>query len=531
MMSYPKAEQVVEVGAAQKRPVSAPHIELRNITKAFGPLVANDRVSLDVLPGQVHALLGENGAGKSTLMNVLYGLLEPDSGTILFDGEPVRFKDASAALGHGVGMVHQHFMLVPDLSVTQNVAIGARRGKGQYQLKRLEDEVRVTARRYGFDLEVRARVGDLSVEDRQHVEILKLLHRGARTLILDEPTAALSDLQVNALLRTIAGLRDAGHSVVIVTHKLDEVLAIADTATVMCQGRVVETFPRGEFDEDTLTRAMFAELAESASRPSPVSPNARIRLSVEGLAAKSSDGRERLKGLSLDVREGEIVGIAGVAGSGQTELVNVLAGLQPALRGAFRVDGEDVLGRETAQLRASGIAVIPEDRHAAGLVLEMTVAENLALAQPRRERSDRLGLLRRRAMRKRAQQLITEFDIRPPLPNQKALNLSGGNQQKVVVARELSSAPKVLVVASPTRGVDLRAAESIYERIEEAARGGCAVLLLSPDLDEIIRIAHRVVVMHEGQNVLALDAEQTTTEEISRAMVRGVQDRTGAKDV
>lgn len=512
---------IVAADAAASDRVLSPRIEMASITKAFGSLVANDEVSITFEPSQVHAVLGENGAGKSTLMNILYGLLAPDSGSLCFDGQQHALRGPSDALHHGIGMVHQHFMLVPDLTIAQNVAIGTRQRGEKYNVRHLEAAVGEVADRYGFEIDPRAYVRDLGIEDRQHVEIIKLLYRGARTLILDEPTAALSDIQVNSLLSTISGLREAGHSVVMVTHKLDEVLAVADRATVMCAGRVVASHARGEFDEELLTRSMFADTPVTSRARGEVRIDADRRLTVNGLAARSSDGRERLKDFSITVQAGEIVGLAGVAGSGQAELFDVLAGLASPSSGSVEVDGRDVTGWNTARLRQHGLGFIPEDRHSAGLVLEMTVADNLSVAMPARARRNRFGLLRTRALQLRAESLVQDFDIRPPDPHQKVLNLSGGNQQKVVVARELASSPGVLIVASPTRGVDLRAAAAIYERIEEAAASGTAVLVMSPDLDEIFRLAHRVVVIHEGHDAASLDTTATSRDVVSRAMVRG----------
>lgn len=502
--------------------VEAPHIQMQGITKRFAGVPANDDVGLDLPSGEVHGLLGENGAGKSTLMNVLFGLLAPDSGRILVDGEATRMANPASALRAGVGMVHQHFMLVPNLTVAQNIAIGSRTHRRErFRPRQIESAVAVVAEKYGLEIDPSALIADLGVEDRQRVEIMKLLYRGAKTLILDEPTASLGSAQIRSLLDIVKGLRLSGHSIVIVTHKLDEIMDVADRATVMCAGRVTACFNRSEFDHGKLTKAMFADLPARRPKAAPPSHGSPIRLEVDSLSLRSADGHQRLNQISMSVRAGEIVAVAGVAGNGQSELIQVLAGTLTPSSGRVVLDGRDVTGSSTLERRKLGMGIIPEDRHALGLVLDMTVSENLALSRVATGRLSRRGVLQRAALTRDAMDLLDEFDVRPRDPNRPAIQLSGGNQQKVVVARELSSHPGLLIVSSPTRGVDLRAATAIHAQIEAAAENGCAVFLSSPDLDELMALSHRIVVVFEGQIVYEAPTDDASLGEISQAMVRG----------
>lgn len=506
-------------------------VSMENITKCFGATRANVDVCFDLEPGEAHALLGENGAGKSTLMSILFGLLTPDEGRIVLGGEPVQFRSPADALRRGIGMVHQHFMLVPTLTVAENVAIGTRHGRRPtFPRRYVEAGVADVAASFGLDLDPCAIVADLSVEDKQRVEIVRLLYRGARTIILDEPTAALGSAQVKQLLGTLQTLRAAGRSIVIVTHKLDEVMHIADRATVLKAGRVTVSSRRAEFTKQTLAAAMFDEIPEARPRARKVDLSASPRLQIEGLVVSATYGRHALRGLDLRVAPGEIVGVAGVADNGQTELADAIAGMIHIDGGAIKLDGADISDRQPLERREFGISIIPEDRHQAGLVLDMTVAENLALSMVPAGRISRHGLLLRQALREHARELAEVFDIRPPDPDRRVLQLSGGNQQKVVVARELARSPQLLVASSPTRGLDLSAAMAIHRHIEEAASRGCAVLVVSPDLDEILTLADRIVVLFKGRIVYEIARAEASIEALGLAMTGHVPDAEPAAD-
>jgi simple sugar transport system ATP-binding protein len=497
-----------------------PHIAMERIAKRFGATVANADVSFELRPGEVHALLGENGAGKSTLMSILYGLIAPDEGRIALDGRAVRFASPADALRAGIGMVHQHFMLVPSMTVAENVVIGSRSSTGlSLRPRRIEVAVAEVATRYGLDVDPGARVADLPVEDRQRVELVRLLYRGASTLILDEPTAALGSTHVQALLETIRSLRAAGRSIVMVTHKLDEVMAVADRATVLRGGRSVTTFSRVDLDRGGLTRAMFGALPAPEPPPLRAVAPGPSRLEISGLVVRGGDGRELLRGLDLSVRPGEIVGVAGVAGNGQSELVEAVAGVLAVDAGTIRIGEADITRLSPRDRHRAGLSVIPEDRHHAGLVLDMTAAENLALALVPAGAVSRRGLLRRDEIDRRARELIAAFDVRPADPHRPVAQLSGGNQQKLVVARELARRPRVLVAASPTRGLDLEAAASIHRSIADAAREGCAVVVTSPDLDELLALADRIVVVFEGRVAHDVTRADATVQALGTAMV------------
>ncbi|HKG04485.1 MAG TPA: ABC transporter ATP-binding protein [Conexibacter sp.] len=511
--------------AVPEAPAVAPEdahgtIRMEGITKRYGALVANDGIDFDVASGEVHALLGENGAGKSTLMGIMFGLLTPDAGRIVHGGREVRFASPADALRRGIGMVHQHFMLVPTLTVAENVVIGSRPSHDmRFRRRELEAAVGEVAERHNLHVDPRAYVRDLSVEDQQRVEIVRLLYRGANTLILDEPTAALGSAQVKVLLATLKQLQASGRSIVIVTHKLDEVMAIADRATVLKGGRNAASLERSAFEQRAFTQAMFDAMPDPVPHERHIALDAAPRIAIEGLTVASSTGRPALRGLDLELRPGEIVGLAGVAGNGQTELLDAIAGVAHVESGTIAVDGADIVSQRPLERRERGIRVIPEDRHDAGLVLEMTVAENLALTMVPAGEASRHGLLRRREIRAHAEQLLERFDVRPGDPDRRVHELSGGNQQKVVVARELSGAPRVVIASCPTRGLDISAAASIHRQIESAAADGCAVLVISPDLDEVLALADRVAVIFEGRIVHDVPREQASSEAIGLAMV------------
>ncbi len=500
---------------------------MSDIHKNFGDTAANAGISVRFAPGEVHAVLGENGAGKSTLMNILFGLLKPDSGVIRLGDREVRFGSPADALKERISMVHQHFMLVPTLTVAENVAIGSRPSFApRFRRSAVAEEVGDVASSYGLDVDPNALVRDLPVEVQQRVEIVRLLYRGARVLLLDEPTAALGTAQVGALLEIIDRLRDRGHTVVLTTHKFDEVLSIADRVTILRGGQDVASFSRPEFDRDAFTEAMFDTTKKPSSRvkldskPIGSSPV----LTVSGLRIESANGGQALRGVNLRVHPGEIVGLAGVAGNGQSKLVQAIAGITDVESGTIELSGRDITDAKPLERHRLGLSVIPEDRQHSGLVLDMTIAENLVLAKVPSGDASTGGWLDRRSIASEARRLLEEYDVRPPDPTKTARQLSGGNQQKVVVARELSREPRLLVAASPTRGLDIFAAESVHAQLEAAARRGCGILVSSPDLDELLSVADRIVVILRGRIVLDIPIAEASTEVLGRAMTGQVQD-------
>ncbi len=480
--------------------MSAPAVSLRGITRRFGPVVANDGVSLDLAPGDIHALVGENGAGKSTLMRVLYGLLPPDAGRIEVGGRPVRIQRPADAMRLGLGMVHQHFMLVDTLTVSENIVLGREpRGRlGGLRRAAAAAEVAALAERHRLPVDPRARVGELSVGVQQRVEILKALHHDARVLILDEPTAVLTPHEVDELFRVLRALNARGTTIVLISHKLAEVKALAHRVTVMRDGRVV-----GGGEAASLTPEAIAELMVgrplAGLRPRAARPPGPPLLEVRRLEALDDRGLPAVRGASLTVAGGEILGIAGVEGNGQRELVECIAGLRAPRGGEIVIAGRPVHGRSPRERFAAGLAHIPSDRLRRGLVPEMTVAENLVLGRHHERALGQGPLLSPRALAARATALLAEHDVRPPAPSLKAAQLSGGNQQKLIAARELTRGASVLLAAHPTRGVDLGAAEAIHQRLLAERDARRAVLLVSSDLTEILVLSDRVVVMYEGR--------------------------------
>jgi len=478
----------------------APAVSLRGITRRFGPVLANDAVSLELAPGEIHALVGENGAGKSTLMRVLYGLLQPDAGTIAVDGRTVRIHRPADAMRLGLGMVHQHFMLVDTLTVAENIVLGREPHSpfGGLNRSAAEAEVAALAARHRLPVDPRARVSQLAVGVQQRVEILKALHHDARVLILDEPTAVLTPHEVDELFQVLRALNAGGVTIVLITHKLAEVKALAHRVTVMRAGRVVGGGPA-----EALTTAAIAELMVgrplAGLRPRAPKAAAAPLLEVRGLDADDARGLPALRGVSLTVAAGEILGLAGVEGNGQGELAECIAGLRAPRRGEIVIAGHAVHGRSPRQCAAAGVAHIPADRLHRGLVPSMTLAENLVLGCHREPALGRGPLLDPKALADRAATLLREHDVRPPTPGLFAERLSGGNQQKLIAARELSRGAPVLLVAHPTRGVDLGAAEAIHGRLLAERDAGHAVLLISSDLTEILALSDRVCVMYEGR--------------------------------
>jgi len=478
-------------------------VAMRGITKAWPGVVANDHVDLSVRPGEIHALVGENGAGKSTLMNELYGLVHPDSGETFIHGKPVHITGPRDAIALGIGMVHQHFMLIPVFTVGENIMLGREPTTfgGVYDQGRARREIADLTKRYGLALNADARTGELPVGLQQRVEIVKVLYRGANILILDEPTGVLTPQETTELFVVLRDLVKAGKTIIFISHKLKEVLEISDRITVMRRGKVVGHLITKDTNEQEIATAMVGRAVLLRVDKQPAKPK-DVAFKVENLTAMSDSGTPALKGVSFELRQGEILGIAGVEGNGQSELVEVLAGTRRATGGRVWLGDKDVTAFDARTERSAGIAHIPEDRRGAGLVLNYSIAENMILG---RQRDTPFAwhhlLLVIDAIRKWASRLMKEFDVRAPSIDVPARALSGGNQQKIIVAREMASQPRVLLAAQPTRGVDIGAIEFIHRRIVAERDAGAAVLLVSAELDEVRSLSDRIAVFYEGQIV------------------------------
>jgi len=494
---------------------------MRGITKRFPGTLANDKIDLEVRPGEIHALLGENGAGKTTLMNILYGLLTPDEGEILIDGALAVIRDPADAIARGIGMVHQHFMLVPVLTVAENVVLGSEVMRGPILLDQAEAERRIRAlsEQVGFSIDPGQRVEQLSVGQQQRVEIVKALYRRARILVLDEPTAVLTPQETDEIFTVLRRLRGEGTSIVFISHKLDEVLRIADRITVIRRGRVVGERAPGATSEQELAELMVGrEVSLRVERG--VSHPAEVVLSVRGLHVKDDRGHETVRGVDLEVRRGEIVGIAGVAGNGQEELVEAIAGLRKPAGGRVEMEGRDITGRSPRAVRERGIGYVPADRQRYGLVLAHPLYDNCVLTEYYRAPYARGVVRDEAAIRKHAAAVIEEFDVRTPGPAVRAETLSGGNQQKLVVAREFGG-DKLLILDQPTRGLDVGSTEFIHKRTVQQRDLGTAVLLVSADLDEVLELSDRILVIHRGRVVAEFDAATAERERIGLLMARG----------
>ena len=479
--------------------MAAPLLQVDQITKVFPGVVANDQISFDVQPGEIHALLGENGAGKTTLVSMLYGLYRPDGGRIVLRGQEVSLRSSRDAIALGIGMVHQHFMLIPPLSVAENIVLGMPMPREPLlSLGPASQEIERLSKTYGLVVDPAAKVWQLSVGMQQRVEIVKALYRGADLLILDEPTAALTPQEIRELFVVLRRLKAEGHAVIFISHKLAEVMEISDRVTVLRDGRVVETVETAETNKASLARMMVGREVLFRLEKPPAKPGAVV-VSVRGLQVMDSRGQPALRGVTFDVRCGEVLGVAGVDGNGQGELVEAIAGLRPRTAGEIKIGGQSQDGLQPSDMLALNVAHIPQDRQRVGLVLDFTVAENLVARLFSKLPFTRAGLLRWKEIRQNAEVRIKEFDIRVPGPDVKARALSGGNQQKVILARELSRAPDLILAAQPTRGLDVGATEFVEGRLLEQRARGAGILYISTELEEILALSDRIIVLHRGE--------------------------------
>ncbi|OQY35070.1 MAG: heme ABC transporter ATP-binding protein [Spirochaetaceae bacterium 4572_59] len=496
-------------------------VDMKGITQKFGTLVANDNVDLTVHRGEVHALLGENGAGKTTLVNSLYGLYHPTSGEIFINGEKVIMDDPNVAIQHGIGMVHQHFMLVKPFTVVENIILGLETHKhGVLDMKKAKDQVIALSERYGLTIDPDACIQDITVGMQQRVEILKALYRGADILILDEPTAVLTPQEILDLIQIIDNLTKQGKTIIIITHKLKEITDVADFCTIIRRGKKIDTVRVADVSEADLASKMVGREVSFKVEKSKAAPS-DIVLEIKDLHVKDNRDIPALRGLKLTVRKGEILGIAGVDGNGQNELEEVLIGVRKAESGSMTVNGTDLLGKSPREILDHKVSTIPQDRQKRGLVMDYSVAENIILENYKKEPFSKKGWLNFEAIRNYARKLVTEFDIRPNDEDYRAGSLSGGNQQKVIIAREISNNPDLLIAVQPTRGLDVGAIEYVHKALIAQRDKGKAVLLISFELDEVINVSDRIGVIYEGQIVGELKAEGADENEIGLMMAGG----------
>lgn len=502
-------------------------IEMREITKKFGDFVANDRINLTVEKGEIHALLGENGAGKSTLMNMLAGLLEPTSGEIAINGQTVSIDSPSKSAKLGIGMVHQHFMLVEAFTVAENIILGNETVKnGVLDLKKASQEIKELSERYGLAIDPFAKISDISVGAQQRVEILKTLYRGADILIFDEPTAVLTPAEITELMQIMKNLIQEGKSIILITHKLDEIRAVADRVTVIRRGKSIETVPVAGATAEDLAEMMVGRSVSFKTEKQPPNPK-DVVLSIKDLVVHENRGVPAVKNLSLDVRGGEIVGIAGIDGNGQSELIQAITGLRKIKSGTVTIKGVDVTHFSSRKITELSVGHVPEDRHRDGLVLNMTLAENMALQTYYKEPLSKNGVLNYQNINAYARQLMAEFDVRGANELVPSKGFSGGNQQKAIIAREVDRNPDLLIVSQPTRGLDVGAIEYIHRRLIEERDKGKAVLVVSFELDEILNLSDRIAVIHDGKIQGIVLPEETNKQELGILMAGGSIDKGG----
>ena len=496
-------------------------IEMREITKIFGEFVANDKINLELRKGEIHALLGENGAGKSTLMNMLAGLLEPTSGEIVVNGKSEKLDSPSKAASLGIGMVHQHFMLVEAFTVAENIILGSEvTNKGVLDLKKANADILELSERYGLAVDPTAKVADISVGAQQRVEILKTLYRGADILIFDEPTAVLTPSEIDELMAIMKNLVKEGKSIILITHKLDEIRAVSDRVTVIRRGKSIETVEIAGATNADLAEMMVGRSVSFKTEKQAAQPK-EVVLSIKDLVVNENRGVPAVKNLSLDVRAGEIVGIAGIDGNGQSELIQAITGLRKIESGSVELKGQSIVGLHPRQITEMSVGHVPEDRHRDGLVLEMMISENIALQTYYKEPLSKKGILNYSNIIGYAKQLMQEFDVRAASEIVPAAALSGGNQQKAIIAREVDRNPDLLIVSQPTRGLDVGAIEYIHKRLIQERDNGKAVLVVSFELDEILNVSDRIAVIHDGKIQGIVTPETTNKQELGVLMAGG----------
>ena len=496
-------------------------IEMREITKVFGEFVANDKINLELRKGEIHALLGENGAGKSTLMNMLAGLLEPTSGEIVVNGQVVKLDSPSKAASLGIGMVHQHFMLVEAFTVAENIILGSELTKnGVLDIARATREINELSERYGLAVNPSAKVADISVGAQQRVEILKTLYRGADILIFDEPTAVLTPSEIDELMAIMKNLVKEGKSIILITHKLDEIRAVSDRVTVIRRGKSIETVEIAGATNADLAEMMVGRSVSFKTEKQEAQPK-EVVLSIQDLVVNENRGVPAVKNLSLDVRAGEIVGIAGIDGNGQSELIQAITGLRKIESGSVELKGQSIVGLHPRQITEMSVGHVPEDRHRDGLVLEMMISENIALQTYYKEPLSKKGILNYSNIINYAKKLMQEFDVRAASEIVPASALSGGNQQKAIIAREVDRNPDLLIVSQPTRGLDVGAIEYIHKRLIQERDNGKAVLVVSFELDEILNVSDRIAVIHDGKIQGIVTPETTNKQELGVLMAGG----------
>lgn len=506
-------------------------VEMKNITKKFGDFVANDNINLTVHKGEVHALLGENGAGKSTLMNILYGLYQQTSGEIHINEKLVKMDNPNVAIENGIGMVHQHFMLVQPFTVAENIVLGTEPtlALGKVDIKKAIKDVEEISKKYGLYVDPNSKIEDISVGMQQRVEILKALYRGADILILDEPTAVLTPQEINELIQIIKNLTKEGKSVIIITHKLKEIKSVADCCTIIRRGKYVDTVKVSETTEDDLASMMVGREVNFKVDKKEAIPK-EVVLEVKDLLVKDNRKVSVVDGLNLEVRAGEIVGIAGIDGNGQSELVEVLTGLRKAQSGSIRINGEELINKKPKEIFKKGIKNIPEDRHKRGLILDFTVAENTVLQNYKEARFSKNGIINKKAIEEYASEIIERFDVRPTDYTVKSRALSGGNQQKIIIGREVDNIetskketgkPQLLIATQPTRGLDVGAIEFVHKALVKQRDEGNAVLLVSLELDEVMNVSDKIAVIYEGKIVGIVDAKDADENTLGLMMAGG----------
>ncbi len=509
---------------------ATPVVELKQITKRFPGIVANDSISLKLFKGEIHALLGENGAGKSTLMNIVFGLYQPDEGGIEVDGKPVMIDGPNKAIELGIGMVHQHFKLVQPFTVTENIILGSEPKNGaRINYKKATEEIRKLSEQYGLRVDPNAKIHDISVGMQQRVEILKTLYRGANILIFDEPTAVLTPQEISELMDIMQRLIKEGKSIILITHKLKEIMQIADTVTIIRRGKVIDTLKKSETSPQELAEKMVGRNVNFKVDKIPANPG-EVVMEMKDVVSKNKDGMAVLNQLSLQVKAGEILGIAGVDGNGQSELIEALTGLRHVDGGQITLHGKPITNLTPRKVTESGIAHIPEDRHKYGLVLDFSVSENMVLETYYKQPYNKNGFLQYDEIDKKAQRLVDSFDVRTPSIHTMARSLSGGNQQKAIIAREIDKNPDLLVAAQPTRGLDVGAIEFVQKQLIAQRDQGKAVLLISFELDEILNVSDRIVVIYEGQIVGEVLPEQTNDQELGLMMAGSTVKRGAAHE-